>query len=323
MDRLKAEVQSCCQEVEKRDIRNLKGLEARMKELKFYEIALKGQGCDSEVKGYKKALFDALTETISQTCEEIAFCVHKSKWQNVEELTLFLDKTKPILESSDLADEHVKRDFLVQYKKTLSKIRSKAEGITSKWDLIESFDLKSPTSIEPMELVQILDDLDREELLLEGKLFASHDFSKAKAIQNLKARIYTAEGLFDSAWKEQDYKTVLMVMTRLNRLSQYVPQVAADSTMTHRKIQQEAKNRLESLVQTAKEAFEQALSQRPKASMGETRNAFHITNASLENIQKVQKVFCLLQPGQVFKLSWGGSPDIISLMQIYLPLLIQ
>ena len=30
-----------------------------------------------------------------------------------------------------------------------------------------------------------------------------------------------------------------------------------------------------------------------------------------------------LRPGQVFKLSRGGLPDIISLMQIYLPLLIQ
>ena len=33
--------------------------------------------------------------------------------------------------------------------------------------------------------------------------------------------------------------------------------------------------------------------------------------------------FKRLRPGQVFKLSRGGSPDIISLMQIYLPLLIQ
>ena len=31
----------------------------------------------------------------------------------------------------------------------------------------------------------------------------------------------------------------------------------------------------------------------------------------------------LLRPGQVFKLSRGGLPDIISLMQIYPPLLIQ
>ena len=49
LDNLKAEVTSCGQEVARRDLRNLKGLEQRMKELKYYERALKGQGCDREI----------------------------------------------------------------------------------------------------------------------------------------------------------------------------------------------------------------------------------------------------------------------------------
>ena len=133
LDNLKAEVTSCGQEVARRDLRNLKGLEQRMKELKYYERALKGQGCDREIEGYKRDLFDSLTDTITQVYEEIDFKVTKSKWDDVDQLKTFLSKACPILQSSELTDESVRLESMGKLDKMNSKIEAKARGITDQY----------------------------------------------------------------------------------------------------------------------------------------------------------------------------------------------
>ena len=292
LDKLKEEVVICGQEVAKREVRNLKGLEQRMKELKYFERALQGQGCDREIEGYKRELFDSLTENILQVHEDIDHKVAKSKWDEVDDLKKFLTKAYPILQSSELTSEAEKREFMERFDKMNSKIQAKANGIASKLELIDSFDLKKASSISADDLREILGDLEREVRLLDGKLvktFADQDISVDKIIRDIKGRILLATKEVLNLWEAKEYQTIYEVVYRLEGLSR-IEALAPEAERCLIQAQEDIKGKLDGLVMQSLDAFRQALNPRSRtAKDSDRRRHFQVTNACLEEIQKTQK----------------------------------
>jgi hypothetical protein len=284
-------VTSCGEEVAKRDLRNLKGLEQRMSELKYYERALKGQGCDREIEGYKRELFDSLVETITHVHEEIDFKVSKSQWEDVDVLKKYLSKAWPIVQSSELTEESVKLEFMERFKTMNNKIEAKAQGITTGLELVNSFDLKNPLCISADELRAFLSELDKEGQLLEGKLvqsFATQDITKDKVIRDIKSKIQVAGRDIEGLYEAQDYKTIQEIVIRLDGMRNIEP-LSGDVEKILILIQDDLNKKLDGMVHSCLEAFNRALNPASSDTKDAIRKHFQETNALLEKIQRAQK----------------------------------
>ena len=265
-----------------------------MKELKYYERALQGQGCDKEIEGYKRELFDSLTETILQVHEDIDLKVAKSKWDEVDNLKKFLTRAYPILQSSELTSEAKKLEFMDRFDKMNSKIQAKANGIASRLELIDCFDLKKASSITADVLRELLTDLEKEGQLLDGKLvktFADQDFSKDRIIRTIKARIAIAVKDVQDLWEAKEYQTIYEVVHHLEELS-VLEDLAPESERSLFQVQEDLKAKLDGLVAQCMDSFRQALNPRSRAAKdSDRRRHFQVTNTCLEEIQKCQKFF--------------------------------
>jgi hypothetical protein len=284
-------VVGCGQAVAKRDVRCLKGLEQRLKELKCYERALRGQGCDNEIEGLKKELFDSLTDTVTQAHEDVDLCIAKSKWDEVDNLKRFLTKAYPVLQVCDVSDEAMKREFMERFERMNLKIQEKANGLTSKLGLVESFDLKDSLSINADDLNELLVELEREGELLGGKIvsnFSSQEVSQQKIVRDIRTRMYLAPKEVPVLWSKQDFKVIAEVLTRLHGLLK-VPPLAADAEKILFQVQGDLVRSMESLVVACLESFTRALNPLPADGKDVVRSHFQGANALLEDIQKAQK----------------------------------
>ena len=284
------QVGNCGQELAKRDVRNLKSLDQHIKELKHYERALQGLGCDREIESNKRQLFESLTDTILEVHEDIEAEVKKSNWDAVAKLKKYLERSCPILESSELTSEAEKRHYVERFNKMNENIQAKAHGLTCKLALIQSFDLKDPLKISPHDLREFLSEIEKEGQLLGGKLvqnFVTQEISKEKIIRDLKAKIQLADREVQILWDTKNYKTIFDLFHLLEGMCT-VEALEPESSKVYKSSQEDLKIKLDGLARNCLDQFKQAANGK-EASKDMVRQNFKAANAYLEEIQQCQK----------------------------------
>ncbi len=58
---------------------------------------MNGQGFDNQIEGFKKELFDSMTDTVTQVHEDVDISIAKSKRDEVDSLKKFLTKAYSVL----------------------------------------------------------------------------------------------------------------------------------------------------------------------------------------------------------------------------------
>ena len=130
LDQLKGELELLGEHLTKQDVHAVKNLQQRLRDLKQYEVALEGQGCDDEIKGYKQQVFESLVETMLTAHDEIEANVAQRRWDGIEQSHKFLAKAIGALRTSGWVDEQ-KESCIAKFEELCAMLEQKGDDINS------------------------------------------------------------------------------------------------------------------------------------------------------------------------------------------------